>query len=136
MASFLLSLSLRPYAGTGSATFTFGGAPQRGQIPRCGLAVVGALAKRASLISGRRAVEVLHPLPEAGASLSDGLSFNTAFRTGYAVRPSRSRPRARTTLPGSRICYALWTVKATKRWAISIAKARKCNPAGVSDNRS
>ena len=36
----------------------------------------------------------------------------------------------------SRTCYAHWAMKATKRCAIRMAKATKCNPASVSAKRS
>jgi hypothetical protein len=36
----------------------------------------------------------------------------------------------------SRACYALWTMKVTKRCAINMAKATECSPTRVSAKRS
>ena len=49
-----------------------------------------------------------------------------------------SKPGAQPRLdwPAARTCYAHWAMKATKRCAIRMAKATKCNPASVSAKRS
>ena len=63
------------------------------------------------------------------APLASALT-TTRIRSERRVRDVHRREQS------PRACYALWTMKATNRCAIRMAKATKCSPASVSAKRS